>query len=271
MGHRKSGNPPLSYRHARDVVFLELRDTVICAECELISYNNSSRCLACGSSAVMSLSRVLGGPLRGKETARLIGSEALDRPVDDVVSLSYAGVSASAASLPVEVAPPAWALATESTETTAAALRAGVQRACAWTGASASAIVVAEGTRMVCRARAGTSAPELGAEVPEEGVTALCVRTRQVWRCDDTERDPWVNRDACRRMAIRSMVIAPVTVVRRLLGVLEIFSPERNGFDDSRAATVQLVASALAVALTREAGARMQAAARLAPPKNLQL
>src|SRR5450759_964508 len=49
MGQNHGGGVSrLSYRNARDVVFLGLRDTVICTECELISYNRSSRCLACG-------------------------------------------------------------------------------------------------------------------------------------------------------------------------------------------------------------------------------
>ena len=68
--NRKDPLSPASYRHARDVVFLELRDTVFCTVCELISYNNSPRCLSCGSLAVLSLSRVLGGSLRGEECAR---------------------------------------------------------------------------------------------------------------------------------------------------------------------------------------------------------
>src|SRR5512141_200894 len=71
---------------AADVTHLELRDAMLCIECELISYNNTTKCLACGSSAVMSLSRVLGGSLRGKETAQMIGDDALGKIVHDTLA-----------------------------------------------------------------------------------------------------------------------------------------------------------------------------------------
>ena len=47
----------------------------------MISENNTPRCLACGSLAVLSLSRVLGGSLRGQQTAHLIEDAELDRLV----------------------------------------------------------------------------------------------------------------------------------------------------------------------------------------------
>ena len=66
---------------AADVNFLPLQMAVFCAQCELISENNTPRCLACGSLAVLSLSRVLGGSLRGQQTAHLIEDAELDRLV----------------------------------------------------------------------------------------------------------------------------------------------------------------------------------------------
>ena len=66
---------------ARDVNFLRLQTAVFCAECELLSENNTPYCFACGSQAVLSLSRVLGGSLRDQPTARLIADAELDRLV----------------------------------------------------------------------------------------------------------------------------------------------------------------------------------------------
>src|SRR5271167_166670 len=65
----------------QDISFIELQTAVFCVECELISKNNTPCCLACGSRAVMSLSRVLGGSLRGQQTAHLIADAELDRLV----------------------------------------------------------------------------------------------------------------------------------------------------------------------------------------------
>src|ERR1700691_158282 len=64
-----------------DVNFVSLQTAVFCVQCELLSDNNTPRCLACGSAAVLSLSRVLGGSLRGQQTAHLIADAELDRLV----------------------------------------------------------------------------------------------------------------------------------------------------------------------------------------------
>src|SRR5690242_14871263 len=70
---------------ASEVTFLELQPSVFCVECELISYNNGPYCLACGSQALLSLSRVLGGSLRGQPQAQLISDAALERVVADLL------------------------------------------------------------------------------------------------------------------------------------------------------------------------------------------
>src|SRR5258707_9350453 len=66
---------------AADVNFVSLQSAVFCVQCELLSENNTPQCLACGSGAVLSLSRVFGGSLRGQQTAHLIADAELDRLV----------------------------------------------------------------------------------------------------------------------------------------------------------------------------------------------
>ena len=51
---------------ATDVNFLCMQSTIFCVQCELLSENNTPHCLACGSTAVLSLARLLGGSLRGQ-------------------------------------------------------------------------------------------------------------------------------------------------------------------------------------------------------------
>lgn len=233
--------PQSSYRKARDVVFLELRHTVFCTECELISYNNTSRCLSCGSLSVMSLARVLGGSLRNEETARVV--TGAEQTID--FGLRRGPQSDLGWAPHFE---PAWALAVHQNGCAGSMLQFGVDRTQVLTDASGAAVAMKDGSRMFCRARAGATAPEVGAEVPDEGLTALCARTGELWRCNDTEREPWVNRDSCRRMGIRSVVVAPVLALRKVIGILEVFSPAPAAFDDDKAATVQLMASAIALA-----------------------
>ena len=82
---------------AADVNFLPLQLAVFCVECELLSGNNTPRCLACGSKAILSLSRVLGGSLRGQPTAHLIVLLCPDtefNPRVDLATCRHLGVRA---------------------------------------------------------------------------------------------------------------------------------------------------------------------------------
>lgn len=260
-----------SYRQAKDVVFLHLRDTVFCTVCELISYNHSPRCLACGSVAVLNLSRVLGGSLRGEETARVVKTAGAEIEASRPLGMRKAVASWSPEREPAyAVAMQAQSAMAEQASTPVSMLQFGVDRTRGLTGASGAAIAMREGERMVCRARAGNTAPEIGSEVPPEGLTALCARTGQMWRCNDTEHEPWVNRDCCRRLGIRSIVVAPVLAMRSVLGILEVFSPKPAAFNDQKAATVQLMASAIALASLRP-GRPLTAMADGASASNLQL
>jgi GAF domain-containing protein len=246
MGQHPGGNLPL--------VFLGLRDTVFCTECELLSHNHTPRCLACGSVAVLSLSRVLGGSLRGQSTARLITDEEIHTAVGKVVGWTESFIEHNPTALPVATArtPPTEEHALrQRNRILFPALEAGVRCCCELTGGTGAAVAVSEGSTMVCRARAGTTAPDLELEVPDTGLTALAIRSRRLWCCNDTESEPWANQSACRTLGIRSMVIAPIVVPKQVLGVLEVFSPSPWAFDDYHSAAVQLIASALAVAILR--------------------
>src|SRR5207253_10932335 len=88
----------------QDINFLALQSAVFCVQCELISENNTPACLACGSQAVLSLSRVLGGSLRGKQTANVIADDALNRLVLDLLRTVSESPAASGSGVPVSFA-----------------------------------------------------------------------------------------------------------------------------------------------------------------------
>jgi hypothetical protein len=46
-----------------DTNLVRLQSAVLCANCEVISEGTNGHCTACGSQALLSLSRILGGPL----------------------------------------------------------------------------------------------------------------------------------------------------------------------------------------------------------------
>ena len=112
-----------------------------------------------------------------------------------------------------------------------AALRLVSEQSVVMTGASGSAIALKQGELMVCRARAGTTAPELGAQFDgTSGLSGECVRTGRLLICHDTESDPRVDLSVCRLLGIRSMVVMPLYLGVELIGVFEVFSSTPSGF-----------------------------------------
>lgn len=123
-----------------------------------------------------------------------------------------------------------------------AALQLLADRAQYITGASGAAIALRRDGRndMLCRASTGTNAPELGALLSTEfGLSGESVRTRQLLRCDDAERDARVNREVCREMGIASVLVMPVVNDDQVLGVFEVFSGKANAFGERDLSAVQ--------------------------------
>jgi len=123
-----------------------------------------------------------------------------------------------------------------------AALQLLAERAQYISGASGTMIALRRGQHndMLCRASAGSNAPELGALFSmEHGFSGESVRTRQLLRCDDAERDSRVNREGCRRLGIASVVVAPVLSEKQVIGVFELFSGKAHAFDDRALSALQ--------------------------------
>lgn len=116
-----------------------------------------------------------------------------------------------------------------------AALQLLADRAQYITGSSGAAIALRRGGKndMLCRASSGSNAPELGALLSTEfGLSGESVRTRQLLRCDDAERDARVNREACQELGIASVAVMPVVHDDEVLGVFELFSGKAHAFGD---------------------------------------
>ncbi len=123
-----------------------------------------------------------------------------------------------------------------------AALQLLADRAQYITGASGAAIALRRDgmNDMLCRASAGSNAPELGALLSTEfGLSGESVRTRQALRCDDAERDARVNREVCRQLGIASVVVMPVVNDDEVLGVFELFSGKANAFGARDVSAIQ--------------------------------
>lgn len=133
------------------------------------------------------------------------------------------------------------------------------QRAQAFTNASGVAIALSEGNaaEIVCRARSGASAPDVGATLRVEGTfTGLCIQSGKELRCDDCETDTRVDTAAIRALGIRSMVVTPVREDNRVVGVLAAFAPTPHAFTITHVAVLKTMADQISALLQKERRAR---------------
>ena len=111
------------------------------------------------------------------------------------------------------------------------------------THASAAAIALTRDGEIICRAATGESAPDLGTRLnSDSGLSAACVQSGNWQRCDDSESDPRVDAELCRRLGVRSMLVVPVLKEGTAVGVLEVFSPHAQVFGDHEMETLGMLA-----------------------------
>jgi TonB family protein len=129
-----------------------------------------------------------------------------------------------------------------------------VEQACLATGASGAAIVLQRDGEWVCRASAGGNAPQLGARLDTAtGLTGACVKTRAVQRCDDAQADLRADREACRVLGVRSVMVFPLQQQGELVGVFEVFSSEPSAFGERDERTMEALLQRVLKNLARAA------------------
>lgn len=137
-----------------------------------------------------------------------------------------------------------------------ATLQLLAERAQYITGATGAAIALRNHEEMVCRASAGTSAPEVGAQLQvNSGLSGESVRTRQTLRCDDAATDGRVNRESCEALGIRSVVVMPLLRGDGVIGVFELFSDKANIFEARDITALERMAAMVHTALEHSAAA----------------
>jgi GAF domain-containing protein len=120
------------------------------------------------------------------------------------------------------------------------------------TGATGAAIALRRGNEIVCRARTGRTAPDIGVRLQtDSGLSAECVRTGEVLLCNDAESNPRVDWATCRGMGVRSILVAPLRHFRRTLGVFEVLSSTPHAFDNNDVATMQFLSGMMVATISR--------------------
>src|SRR5215470_2566796 len=136
------------------------------------------------------------------------------------------------------------------------ALQVVAQRALTLTWASGAAVALMnklKPSELICRARAGTDSPELGARLQAgAGFSGECVRSATTLKCDDAQTDARVDRESCRALGIRSLIACPVKrKTGEVIGILEVFSPEIAAFWDNDCNILERLSRIIASAVSR--------------------
>ncbi|WP_028103676.1 sensor domain-containing diguanylate cyclase [Pseudoduganella violaceinigra] len=124
------------------------------------------------------------------------------------------------------------------------------QRAGALCGASAAVVELAEGGEMVYRAAAGVAEGALGLRLKRDGsLSGLCVAEDRILRCDDSETDARVDREACRKVGLRSMLVVPLRHEGQSVGVLKVGAPQTDAFGQQQAQILGLLSELIGAAI----------------------
>jgi PAS domain S-box-containing protein len=132
-----------------------------------------------------------------------------------------------------------------------AALRTVAELAVAvFDAADGSAVELVDGDDLYYEATAGTLAASAGTRIHITGsLSGRVLNTDAPAHCPDTADDPRVNRAACERLGIGSMMIAPLHAENRVIGCLKISAARAYVFDETDEQQLALLADSLSSAL----------------------
>jgi len=108
-----------------------------------------------------------------------------------------------------------------------------------------------DGDDIVYYAGSGSGMPFIGTRMKKDGsLSGLSIQESKVLRCDDSETDERVNKVACRKLRLRSMIVVPLSHNNKHIGVLSVMSSKVSAFDDDNVVTLELMAGLLSAALS---------------------
>jgi len=141
------------------------------------------------------------------------------------------------------------ALVTSGHDTTAV-MREVAQRAAVLTQATGAVVELVVGDEMVYSAVSGSADGSLGLRLQRTAsLSGLCVEQGVPLHCEDASTDERVDRAACARVGVASMVCVPLFHRGKAVGVLKVISSRTHAFNGTHAQTLSLLATVIASSL----------------------
>lgn len=134
-------------------------------------------------------------------------------------------------------------------------VNAVIRRACELTRSAGAVVEILDDGDFVYWVASGSAASQVGLRVPAQGsLSGLCVARNEVLRCDDSETDTRVNREACRRVGLRSMLVTPLVYEDKPFGVLKVLSPYPRAYRAPDVRAMRMMAALVGAALGHALG-----------------
>lgn len=125
-----------------------------------------------------------------------------------------------------------------------------VEQTPALIGADGAVVELAEGDDMVYRAAAGMAQDQIGLRLKiDDSLSGLCVRSGEILNCADSETDSRVDRVACQKIGLRSMLVVPLRHKGVTVGVLKAISGQVNKFSQVDATLLGMLSEVIAAAM----------------------
>lgn len=118
------------------------------------------------------------------------------------------------------------------------------------TSSEGAVFELVEGEDLVYRAASGIAEKQIGLRIPMEGsFSGLSLQLKETLYCTDSEVDDRVNRDACRVVGLRSMIVLPLYFDSEVLGVLKVLSSEIGAYTSNDSYALNMLSGTMAAIL----------------------
>lgn len=120
------------------------------------------------------------------------------------------------------------------------------------TGADGAVVELLEGDSIVYRSASGLAEAQLGLRMKvANSLSGRVLTSRTAALCTDSETDDRVNREACRKVGLRAMVIVPLIAGDEAVAVMKLVWKEAREFNEYEVEIAQLLANMTAMLMQR--------------------
>lgn len=112
-------------------------------------------------------------------------------------------------------------------------------------------IELLQGNEFVYSAAAGIAESFLGLRLPvENSLSGTCIAKKKTLISNDINIDERVNKEACRKIGLQSMIVVPLIFKEEVVGVLKVLSKNINHFKDEHIFILSLISDLIAAAIS---------------------